>query len=139
MEREEVVNLLVSFLKKELSNDLLKNPKSSYSIKLNDELNNESFESHDYLDFLKWRLGEGRKEFVVDGNSVIFLLEMEEEFGGEGMGDHMFYVFSIANSETPNKTFVKISGYYDSWDGSEYNSLEIVKPVEVVKIKWEKV
>jgi len=59
-------------------------------------------------------------------------------FGGEGLGDNIWKVFKINNIETNEKTYFKVSGYYDSWNDSDWDGgINFVKPKEVTVIKWE--
>lgn len=69
-------------------------------------------------------------------NSLNFLpgigeVKFIEDFGGEGQGDHAHVVFEIAG-----KTY-KIDGYYNSWEGTEWNEEAYeVEPVQVTKTEY---
>lgn len=54
------------------------------------------------------------------------------EFGGEGQGDTYYYVFSVGNQ------YFKRSGYYDSYDGTDWEDSEFfeVFPKEVTIIEY---
>lgn len=54
-----------------------------------------------------------------------------EDFGGEGMGEDRYVVFSVGDQ------FFKVDGYYASWDGTTWEDptpFEVAaKPVTVIK------
>ena len=63
----------------------------------------------------------------------------EEEVGGyEGAGENTHYVFSLIDNRTEVKTSFKISGYYNSWDSTEWYSFDIVEPKEITVMQWVK-
>lgn len=56
------------------------------------------------------------------------LFEVAEEVGGEGKGDHRHIVFKILADE---KFYIKFTGHYDSWNGTEWNNeFKITVPEE---------
>lgn len=61
----------------------------------------------------------------------VFLVE---DFGGEGMGDTRYVVFSVGDQ------FFKVEGYYASWDGTTWDDPTPfeVKPVEKTVIEYER-
>lgn len=86
------------------------------------------------IDELSWR---DLLPITVAGN--IYSFEVVEDFGGEGMGDHMYVVLRI-NKNEKLLCHVKYSGWYSSWDGSEWETdFDIVEPVTVQKIEYRKV
>lgn len=50
----------------------------------------------------------------------------ENSFGGEGMGDEYWSVYSFSQGE--EKVFVKFSGWYQSYNGAEYTEWLFVEP-----------
>jgi hypothetical protein len=72
-------------------------------------------------------------------NNLPYILEQEDQHGGEGEGDDYWFIFSIAKEDAPeDKTYIKFSGFYDSWNGTEWDEgFSIVKPVEVKCIEWQ--
>ena len=59
-----------------------------------------------------------------------------DAFGGEGEGDSIWNVFALYKD---NKllTFFKTEGYYDSWNGVEWDEgFNIVTPREKIVIEW---
>lgn len=68
-------------------------------------------------------------------------LDLEEDYGGEGMGDERWVVMKLANPNNPNGKFTywKIPGFYQSSYGSSFeieNTFE-VEPKEEIVIKWK--
>lgn len=68
-------------------------------------------------------------------------IKSEESFGGyEGAGDETWFVLSIEFEENKQKVYVKFSGYYSSWDDTQWKKdFDVVEPVEYVAIRWDKV
>ena len=76
----------------------------------------------------------GKDGFDYGGFNII----LEDEFGGEGQGDDIWKVFKIEDMETKEKTYFKVRGYYDSWNGTDWDgTITLAKPVEVTVIQWE--
>lgn len=61
-------------------------------------------------------------------------LEVVEKFGGEGQGEHYYYILSYGLS------FLRVAGYYDSWEGTTWSEdeTELVVPKPVTVIEWVK-
>ncbi len=77
--------------------------------------------------------------FWKDDNNILgYIVNLEDDFGGEGMGDTKYMVFSFAHETKPDeKTYIKFNGYYDSWNGTEWESgFSITHPQEVTVIEW---
>jgi hypothetical protein len=68
-----------------------------------------------------------------------YTLACEEDFGGyEGAGETTWVVYSLKDNETKEVIYFRLNGYYDSWNGTEWEyDFVIVNPKEVVKIEWE--
>lgn len=68
------------------------------------------------------------------------IVQIVESFGGEGMGDQLWYVFSVVDPPKPTRYF-KVSGYYQSYDGGTYedgeDALSEVAPVQKVVTVYE--
>lgn len=60
------------------------------------------------------------------------------EFGGEGRGEHIWFVLSFRNKETDDMTYIRQTGNYSSWDGTnwDYGTIEFVKPKVVQRTEW---
>jgi len=67
-----------------------------------------------------------------------YTISCEEHFGGyEGSGEKTWVVYSLKDDETDEVIYFKLNGWYNSWNGTEWDAeIEIVKPVEVTVIKW---
>lgn len=70
-----------------------------------------------------------------------YLVKQVDSFGGEGQGDEMWAVYEITNETTKTiACHVRVQGYYNSWNGTEWDgSLEIVEPYEVKVTRWKTV
>lgn len=78
----------------------------------------------------EWYAIEWQEKIEVPDLGII---EFVEQFGGEGKGDEYWIVFKI------NNQYFKVSAYYDSWNGVNWNetaSLIEVEPKEVTKIEY---
>ena len=64
--------------------------------------------------------------------------EVEEQFGGEGQGDHCHYVYKVTKGK--KSLFIKFDGYYDSNNGSDYDGdFNIVEPYMKQVRDWKNV
>jgi hypothetical protein len=68
-----------------------------------------------------------------------FILQQEESYGGyEGAGEEMWLVYSLTSKIDNSVIHFRMNGWYNSWDSSEWEGIDIVRPVEVKKIEWIK-
>lgn len=68
-----------------------------------------------------------------------FAVSVKDSYGGEGRGDSYWYVFEIIDKNTSTNYYVKYNGYYDSWNGVNWDYCDgpvFVKPTEKVIIDW---
>lgn len=70
-----------------------------------------------------------------------YLVEQVANFGGEGQGEDIWAVYKITNYITKAiACYVRVKGYYDSWNGADWDGdLEIVEPYEVKVTRWKTV
>lgn len=54
-------------------------------------------------------------------------------YGGEGRGDEYWEVYHFINHDV----YIKFDGFYQSYEGSEYEEMFEVKPVEVTKTEYQ--
>jgi len=81
--------------------------------------------------------GDSFQEFADGAENDDYIIKEEETFGGyEGAGEETWIVYSLLNKKTQEKIYFEINGYYNSWDGTEWNNWAVVKPKEVKKIIW---
>lgn len=59
-------------------------------------------------------------------------MKMEDSYGGEGMGEDYWVVWYFPNLGI----WVKFSGWYQSYDGAEYEGIYLVEPREVTVTKY---
>jgi hypothetical protein len=82
-------------------------------------------------------------EFDYKNNSFEnFNFEVVEQFGGEGKGDHCYYVIKFTRKSDPEDfVYVQFNGYYDSYNGSDYSygNSYIVEPYEKTIRAWRQV
>lgn len=86
------------------------------------------------------------KEYIDDfyGNSGEpidlggFIVEGVEQYGGEGMGDEYWVVFSVENDDV--KKFFKLDGWYASYNGHEFDNFldfnEVIQVEKTINV-WE--
>jgi len=60
-----------------------------------------------------------------------------DSYGGEGQGDEYWSVYEFTLDE--EKVYVKFNGYYQSYNGSEYDAYFFVEPKEKVVTEYVKV
>lgn len=60
-----------------------------------------------------------------------------DSYGGEGMGDDYWKVYCFTDGE--GTVHVKFDGYYQSYNGAEYNEWFFVEPKEVTVTRYSKV
>ena len=68
--------------------------------------------------------------------------EITEDFGGEGMGDHCYYVIKFTRkSDSEDFVYVQFNGHYSSHDGTDYSygNRYIVEPYEKTIRAWREV
>jgi len=79
------------------------------------------------------------EEYIGDYENSEYKFRGVDYFGGEGQGDSMWKVFEIKNKQTNEVVNFRVSAWYDSWDGAEWDGeIEIVEPVEVTVIEWKR-
>jgi hypothetical protein len=63
-------------------------------------------------------------------------LETVKQWGGEGEGDSIGYILKV--TEADKSVFVEVTGYYDSYNGSDFSSASVilVEPKEVTVTKY---
>lgn len=62
--------------------------------------------------------------------------ELEDSYGGEGQGEDYWTVYKFTDGT--DEVFVKFSGWYQSYNGSEFNEWFYVSPVEKLVTVYEK-
>lgn len=68
-----------------------------------------------------------------------FKISQEDHYGGEGKGSDYFTIFKLTDKVTEDDFFIKFEGYYASYEGTTWESVVEVKPVEVKKRDWKEV
>lgn len=66
-----------------------------------------------------------------------YTFEIVDEYGGEGQGDNYWGVAKITKDN--EEVFVRLSGWYQSYNGAEcdnYNDWELVEPKQVTETKY---
>lgn len=78
---------------------------------------------------------EETKEFLTELDSKNIKINHVDEFGGEGQGDSYWSVYSFTKDD--ETVYVKFDGWYQSYNGAEYDSWFFVKPVQVTVTQYE--
>ena len=73
-------------------------------------------------------------QFKTAVNTAGIAIAYEDDYGGEDMGSEYWSVYSFTKGT--DKVYVKFNGYYQSFDGSNYEGFDFVKPTPVQKIEW---
>ena len=79
---------------------------------------------------------DGLDEFCQSCRELGINFKHEDNFGGKGMGDDYWSVYSFFQGE--EKVFVKFSGWYQSYNGSEYTDWFFVEPKQKTITVFEK-
>lgn len=94
----------------------------------------------------EFKHGDGWEELIthqIKYNNVksdVIDFELVDSYGGEGEGETYYKVFKITNKQTNEEVFIKFDGFYDSWNGTEWEyDPFFVKPVEKTIIDYEKI
>ena len=82
------------------------------------------------------------KKGLAKDLSTEFIINEVDHYGGEGRGDNYYDVFKIQRIQDEDDfVFIKISGYYSSYNGTEYESFDDavskVQPKEKTIIVYE--
>lgn len=72
---------------------------------------------------------------LVSDQGIVF--ELVDNYGGEEMGREYWSVYKF--SDDTSAVYVQFDGWYESYNGSEYEEWFFVKPVEVIKIEFARV
>lgn len=89
-------------------------------------------------------LSEGSSKYQAEEFIANHFLDMNieykfsENFGGEGNGDSYWVVYEFNSTETDEKCYIRFSGWYASFNGSEFEYSEVVEPEVVQKVIWKK-
>ena len=75
------------------------------------------------------------KEFLNELDSKNIKFKPVDSFGGEGQGDSYWSVYSFTKDD--ETVYVKFDGWYQSYNGAEYDSWFFVKPVQVTVTQYE--
>jgi len=92
------------------------------------EILKDVFDVEDYYDGYSVNEVSGEEKEGYDINLL-------ETFGGEGYGDSISYIFELFKDNKPLYYF-ECYGYYDSWNGTEWNDIDIVLPKPNVDVKY---
>jgi hypothetical protein len=71
-----------------------------------------------------------------------YILKEEDQHGGEGEGNSFWILISIAETKNPeDKIYIRFDGYYESWNGVEWEGTGIygwgiVYPRKIECIEW---
>jgi len=78
---------------------------------------------------------EETREFITEIYSKEIKHKFVDSFGGEGQGDSFWSVYSFTKDD--ETVYVKFDGWYQSYNGAEYDSWFFVKPVQVTVTQYQ--
>lgn len=78
--------------------------------------------------------GYGVAEFTEGCRTAEINYSQEDSFGGEGQGDDYWSVYSFTNGT--DVVYVKFSGWYASYSGSEFTEWFFVEPKKVEVVQY---
>lgn len=94
------------------------------------------YEYTESLESIKYEVDEGDEVEINSSYSLVF----KESYGGEGMGDSFYFVFSIFDrKENRDVSFWQWDGYYASYEGGNLDDLFEVTAKEITKTIYEKI
>jgi hypothetical protein len=63
--------------------------------------------------------------------------ELVASHGGEGQGDEYWSVYKFTDNVSGEQVFIKFDGWYQSYNGAEYEGLSVVQPKEKLVTFYE--
>lgn len=107
-----------------------------------DMFNKEDDNAEVLLDLLNTQCSNYVKSTHPERLIKRFLITEAQQKGGEGQGEEYYNVFKITQTTGDLETiYIKISGYYSSYEGAYYESFKdcvsLVKPVEKTIIVYQ--
>lgn len=73
---------------------------------------------------------DGAQEFNNAATVANIKIEHQDNYGGEGEGEDYWSVYKFTDKNTKEECWVKFDGFYQSYNGSEFNEWFFVTPVE---------
>jgi hypothetical protein len=108
-------------------------------------INSELFTDNDNgpRDYFADEIYDATNIVNYEGNDVEFVKKIKElgrvkridSYGGSGYGDAYWSVYHFVDHDV----YIKFDGFYQSYEGSTYEEMFEVKPVEVTKIEYQPV
>lgn len=83
-------------------------------------------------------LEDKTREFFQSLQNKGVKFNYEADYGGEGMGEEYWSVYSFTNKEG-EKVYVKFDGWYQSYNGSEFTEWFFVEPKQVTVTKFTRI
>lgn len=68
-----------------------------------------------------------------------FKVAQVEHYGGENKGSDYYNIFKLTDKDTKDEFFIKFDGYYQSYVGTEWQSVAQVVPYEKTVKDWKEV
>lgn len=111
----------------------LKGKMSELFIQASSNVRNSFFQSE--VDESRKYLDEEVVEFLQELDSEGIKSEYVDNFGGEGQGDEYWSVYKFSKDD--EIVHIKFNGWYQSYNGSEFDSIKFVEPKQVMVTKYE--
>ena len=86
----------------------------------------------------KWFDGDKLEALSNLRTNSLNWVQIKSHGGGEGDGEECWSVYKFYNSED-DVAYIKFDGYYQSYNGSEYQQFYVVEPVDRVVTFYENV
>lgn len=80
-------------------------------------------DDYEISDFVKNEL-----HYLDDENEDYKIQSSIEQHGGEGEGEDYWMISRVLNKKTNEVFYIKFYGYYNSWEGTEWEGWKLVKP-----------
>jgi hypothetical protein len=93
------------------------------------------FEENAYWVGKDYKTGEPY-DLTPDGFKGISF-KLVDSYGGEDQGSDYYTVYKFTDNDTGEEVYAKFQGWYQSYDGAEYESWSFVQPKEKTVIVYE--
>lgn len=84
-----------------------------------------------------WETGELTDDTPEGWDNMNISYEFVSDYGGEGQGSDYWTVYKFTDNATGEEVFIKFDGWYQSYNGAEYESCFVVQPKEKTVVVYE--
>lgn len=97
---------------------------------ISSEVINDNFFHSDMEDEFSKYDSEEQTEAIAAFMREEICFEHQDNYGGEGQGEDYWSVYKFTDKNSKEECWVKFDGFYQSYNGSEFNEWFFVTPVE---------